>query len=116
MPKTAIWSRIKNRFMNKVMLSFTMFILSSPCFCQDAITYELSKADYLRKSKAQKTAGWILLGTSVGMLAGSAATYEVKYEPYFDFLQEQSLTTENVDNTVSSFLAIGAAAATISGV
>ena len=40
-------------------------------FCQDASTETkiLSKADYLKKSRTQKIAGWCLAGTGTGILA-----------------------------------------------
>jgi hypothetical protein len=70
--------------------------------------------NYLKKSKVQKIAGWILLAGGAGMLAGSVATYEA--EPYIDFFPEQPLTSERRDNTLSTFLAVGAAGALIGGV
>jgi hypothetical protein len=102
--------------MKKGLLLPVLLALMLPAFSQNITYHERTKTEYLKKSKAQKTAGWILLGAGVGLFAGSVATYDVKYEPYLNIFPEQPLTTDDVDNTVSTFLGVGAAVATISGV
>lgn len=99
--------------MNKVSLSLFLLLLYLNLFGQDTTRQLFSKEAYLKKSKAQKIAGWILLGGGVGMMAGSAATYQA--EPYINLFPEQPLTTENIDNSLSTFLAVGGVAAAVGG-
>jgi len=56
----------------KKLLSLTVFLaVATATICQDASTETkiLSKADYLKKSRTQKIAGWCLAGTGTGILA-----------------------------------------------
>jgi hypothetical protein len=105
---------VKNNIMSKVILSLLVLFLYQNLLGQDTTHQVPLMENYLKKSKVQKIAGWILLAGGVGMLAGSVATYQA--EPYIDFFPEQPLTTESRDNTLSTFLAVGAAGAMIGGV
>lgn len=51
--------------MKKIVLSLTFFLLIANAFGQDQPA--LTKDDYLRKSKSQKTFAWILLGGGAGL-------------------------------------------------
>ena len=91
--------------MKKSILSLALLLMLMQAFCQEPINPILTKEDYLRKSRTSKTAGWILLGSGVGMLVGSAATYEfvIDFGPMFGAPPSPS----HVDNTASTLLAIG---------
>lgn len=55
--------------MNKIILFAMFFLLSAPSFSQQVKpSPTLSREDYLKKSKTQKTVGWILLGGGVTMI------------------------------------------------
>ncbi len=63
--------------MSKLFLSIVLLlVLNSGSFCQQTMpSLTLTKQDYLKKSKSQNTAAWIVLGggvvlTSVGMAIG----------------------------------------------
>ena len=92
--------------MKKVILSLTILLLITHAFSQDTTLTLLTKEDYLRKSKSQKTAAWILLGTSVVSLLGSAATYE------FTVWGDQS-DIDNNGSTVLAIVGVGALASSI---
>ena len=62
--------------MKQILLSFLLLSLAATCFAQYADTTKQSIAtNYLKKSKNQKTAAWLLVGggavvTTVGMVVG----------------------------------------------
>ncbi len=64
--------------MKQILLSFLLLSLVATCFAQYAdTTKHILATDYLKKSKKQKTAGWILLGggtliTGIGVVVGAA--------------------------------------------
>ena len=68
--------------MKKVVLSFTLLLLFTNAFSQDTTLPALTSADYLKKSKSQKSAGWAMLGVGVASLAGAAATFEISIGGY----------------------------------
>src|SRR5215203_6310030 len=100
--------------MKKSILSLALLLMLMQAFGQQPINPILTKEDYLRKSRTSKTAGWILLGSGVGMLVGSAATYQfaIDFGPMFGAAPSPS----HVDNTASISLAIGAAGAIVGSV
>jgi predicted MFS family arabinose efflux permease len=95
--------------MKKNLLSLALLLTTTTAFCQENTEPVLTKSDYLRKSRSAKTAGWILMGSGVGMFAGSLATYKSNFT-YFD------LSPPKVDNTTSAMLAIGGACAVIGSI
>ena len=50
--------------MKKIFVCLTLLLLTVKSFSQ---TPSLSKEDYLKKSKTQKTVGWVMLGGGVAM-------------------------------------------------
>jgi hypothetical protein len=97
--------------MKKGILSLFFLFAALLAFSQDTL---LTKEAHLRKSRASNTAGWILMGGGVGMLAGSLATYEFTIDlgPMFGAPPSSS----KVDNTTSTMLAIGGACAVIGSI
>jgi len=75
--------------MKKIIVSLTALIIGMSCFCQRADSLQAIKTDYLRKSKNQKTAAWVLLGggialTVTGMIIYSNAyTNAVENDPWY---------------------------------
>ena len=58
--------------MKKMILFFLLTVFTTNLFSQPTTTPPLTKADYLKKSKSQKTTGWILMGigaTCIGIAA-----------------------------------------------
>ncbi|MBX2933046.1 MAG: hypothetical protein KF825_02305 [Ferruginibacter sp.] len=62
--------------MNKIILSLCIICFSTTAFSQtETDSIPVTKEDYLKKSKNQKTAAWILLGTGVVLdIAGIVTT------------------------------------------
>ncbi|MGH2554045.1 MAG: hypothetical protein ACRDEB_10025 [Chitinophagaceae bacterium] len=59
--------------MKKIILFSLLLLLSATTFSQQTTTAtSLTKTDYLRKSKNQKTAAWVLLGAGSACLAIAA--------------------------------------------
>ena len=58
--------------MKKIILFSLLLLLSAVTFCQQTTAPTLTKAEYLQKSKGQKTAAWILLGVGVACAAIAA--------------------------------------------
>lgn len=58
--------------MKKITLFSLLLLLSAATFCQQTTAPPLTKAEYLQKSKGQKTAAWILLGVGVTCAAIAA--------------------------------------------
>ena len=50
--------------MKKIIIYSLLMIFSTTAFCQQTktVTAQLTKTDYLKKGKNQKTAAWLLLG------------------------------------------------------
>ncbi len=70
----------------------------------ESFSQEISKMDYLEKSKQQKTAGWILLGGGAALaVVGSTVMYE-------NFCIFCSNTMENSFNAGTALAVIGSAA------
>lgn len=61
--------------MKKIMIYAMLLVVSATSFSQ-SITPEqtLTREDYLKKSKKQKTAAWILAGGGMGLMVAAAAT------------------------------------------
>jgi len=75
--------------MKKTIVSLTALIIGMSCFCQRVDSLQAMKTEYLRKSKNQKTAAWVLLGggialTVTGMIIYSNAyTSAVENDPWY---------------------------------
>lgn len=54
--------------MKKIIIISMLLILSAASFSQPAPETPTLKTDYLKKSKSQKTAAWILLGTGTALM------------------------------------------------
>jgi len=53
--------------MKKIIAFLTLLIIGMSCFSQQTDSLQSIKTDYLRKSKNQKTAAWVLLGGGIAM-------------------------------------------------
>jgi len=84
--------------MKKLAFSSLLFLLVIQSFGQPMTPVPQTEEDYLKMSRSQKTAGWILLGTSVGLLVGAGASYQIDFSFW-------GPPTE-VDNTLSTVLAV----------
>jgi hypothetical protein len=55
--------------MKKIILGTLLLFMAASAYCQDVITKQpLTPQQYLKKSKEQKTAAWVLLGTGVVLI------------------------------------------------
>ena len=64
--------------MKKITIVLLLFILSIATFSQQTDPPpSLTKQDYLKKSKSQRTAGWILAGTGTGLVLVAFATTDL---------------------------------------
>ena len=100
--------------MKKGILLLACFLFMRQAFSQDTTQPVLTKADYLRKSRASKTAAWILLGGGIGMFVAGAATYQVEIDlaPLFGGAPSSS----HVDNTGSTLLVLGGLGAIVGSI
>lgn len=96
--------------MKKVILSLTILLLITHAFSQDTTLPVLTKEDFLKKSKSQKTGAWVLLGTSVVSLLGAAATYEFTINLSGDPAYDES---KNIGSTVLAIVGVGSLASSI---
>lgn len=74
--------------MKKIILCLTILLFIVKSFSQTQTSLALSKDYYLQKSKGQKTIGWILLGTGLGIAATGGIVqlmHEGKSNGGFDF-------------------------------
>ena len=65
--------------MKKIIVSLTALIIGTSCFCQHADSLQSIKTEYLRKSKSQKTAAWVLLGGGIAMTITGMVIYSNAY-------------------------------------
>ena len=76
-PKTAYWkSRQKFPIMKRIIFSLAFLIFTVSSFSQTSTGAAFSRDYYLKKSKTQRTTGWILLGSGVCMVVVGGLTYE----------------------------------------
>lgn len=99
--------------MNKVPALLFLILLSLNLIAQDTTRQNLSRDDYLKKSKSQKTAGLALLAGSIGCFAIGAATFRF---PFNINLFGSTPTTNDVDNTVSTAFGIAGFTALVSSI
>ena len=60
--------------MKKIIILPLLLVFTNLFFSQQIVQKQsLTKADYLQKSKKQKTVAWILLGGGIGLIAVTAA-------------------------------------------
>jgi hypothetical protein len=70
--------------MKKIILCTMLMAMAATTFCQETNpTKPVTRADYLQKSKNQKTAAWILLGGGVALI-GSGFLIGDRKEASFD--------------------------------
>ena len=65
--------------MKKIIVSLTVLIIGTSCFCQHADSLQSIKTDYLQKSKNQKTTAWVLLGGGIAMTVTGMIIYQNAY-------------------------------------
>lgn len=103
--------------MNKIMAVVTLLIVTTSSFSQHADTFNaFRKAEYLRKSKNQKTAAWVLLSGGVVLSVTGVVIYNNAYNKAMEndpFGTVLSLGT-NVDGTGAVMATIGTLAAAAS--
>ena len=69
--------------MKKIIICAMLLIIATATFSQQSKSSPfLTKQDYLRKSKHQKIAAWVLLPVGTAMIL--TGTYSVIASPYFD--------------------------------
>jgi hypothetical protein len=74
--------------MKKIILCLTILLFIVKSFSQAQTSLAFSKDSYLQKSKGQKTTGWIILGTGLGIAATGGIVqlmHEDKSDGGFDF-------------------------------
>lgn len=69
--------------MKKIMLYALLLVITTSSFSQSITRVPLSREDYLKKSKNQKTAAWILLGGGT-VLIGTGFLIGDREESSFD--------------------------------
>jgi hypothetical protein len=65
--------------MKKIIVFLTALIIGMSSFCQRADSLQSIKTDYLRQSKNQKTAAWVLLGGGIAMTITGMIIYSNDY-------------------------------------
>jgi hypothetical protein len=105
--KNVYFDQINKPVMKKIMVHFLLLALPATSFCQKTNdSVPVIKTDYLKKSKNQKTAAWILLGggfaltTTSIVIATPKATEDLTYA-FGGFLvgqpaPENDYTAENI--------------------
>jgi len=66
--------------MKKIMLSFFIAVLTVNAQAQETVKTPMTKADYLQRSKSQKSTGWVLLGVGavcIGVAAPGNVSLDV---------------------------------------
>jgi hypothetical protein len=106
---TGVILLLTNKKVMKKIISLAMLLIVSAClFSQQATPSQpLTHEDYLKKSKNQKTAGWILLGsgallTTIGVVVGMNEAEDIVvdiFDPY--------ASPSNDDATLATVLTIG---------
>ena len=67
--------------MKPLIISLLLIIVAANSFAQQTITAPSpTKTDYLKKSKSQKTAAWIMLGGGIALAVGGAAVDASNWE------------------------------------
>jgi hypothetical protein len=66
-------NQYKNKFMKKIIVFTMLLIISVASFSQSTTKNKLTQTDYLQKSKKQKTAAWLLLGTGTALFTTGLA-------------------------------------------
>ena len=97
--------------MNKAICAFLFVLLSLNVSAQQSASPILSKEAYLKKSKAQRLTGWLLLAGSIGLFSGAVATYEMNFNPF-----GSSSVGNTSDNMTSSLLGIAGTGALVGSI
>ncbi len=88
--------------MKKTLIFLILLLFIVKGFSQTISSTEFSKEDYLKKSKNQKTTGWILLGGGVAMAVIGAASFSSSWD------SESNTTTD-----ISGFSMLGGVASSL---
>src|SRR5215831_6211648 len=66
--------------MKKIFAAAILLAVATNAFCQQVDSLKsIASADYLRKSKNQKTAAWVLLGGGIAMAITGTVIYNRAY-------------------------------------
>ena len=85
--------------MKKIILCALLLAIANVSFSQQTKPSQtLTKQDYLKKSRNQKTFAWILVGTGVGLVVVAFATYSTK--DYANTLFQQDNSALNTSTTL----------------
>ena len=97
--------------MKKLLTLTVLLSITTITFCQDANneTKTISKADYMKKSKTQKIAGWCLAGTGTAILAITLITQA--YDEFY-IAWDSPYTTYSSTNYTGYYVAGGLVLAT----
>ena len=74
--------------MKKITIFFLLLAVSATTFSQQTTTTipPLTKTDYLKKSKTQKTIGWVLLGAGTAMMVSGSSIWSNEAEESYNIL------------------------------
>ena len=68
--------------MKKLLAAFLLFAFSTASFAQETVPAQTkSKEELLRRSKNQKTTGFIMLGAGTAAVAGGAILFSQNFDP-----------------------------------
>lgn len=100
--------------MKKIIVFSLLLTLSVASFSQSTTTaIPAEKTDYLKKSKTQKTAAWILLGGGVVMTSAAIAMGINKFNNIFDDIITPGQSESNNDGEVLFYTGLVAMAGSI---
>jgi hypothetical protein len=101
--------------MKKSVSTIICVLVVMYCFCQSS-KHQMSKEDYLRKSKNQKTAAWIMaLGGSTALIVGSAMAADDFGDGWNNFLNPNPVPDHD-NSDLAAALAISGAAAIVGSI
>jgi len=90
---------IKTTDMKKATVIFFLILFTTTSFCQqEPIKAKTTSADFLKKSKAQKTFAWVLAGTSV-----------ISYGKAFADMLDEDIFSDEYQHSYGLSLGIGTA-------
>jgi len=92
--------------MKKFTIILLLLVLSAATFSQQ-ITPSFTRQDYLKKSKTQKTVGWILLGAGTTMMVAGSIVWSNAVEEDGSIFAAWTTTKGSTLTAVGFFTALG---------